>query len=125
MIRWGKGQGLSFFKGINYDRGLLLLKRMIYIHKNIIHVGSSKFNGSMLSMPFHFFYDVISLQLEVGSIIIWLVVGGVACLEDKWEDVVGLQNMCGPIIEVAVTDIKEEDLGFDIAIYTGTNEETH
>ena len=80
---------------------------MLYIHKNRIHVGSSKFNGSMLSMPFHFFYDVISLQLEVGSIIIWLVIGGVACLEDKWGYVVRSQNMCGPIIEVAVMDVKE------------------
>ena len=79
----------------------------------------------MLSLPFHFFYDVISLQIEVGPIIIWLVVGGVAFLEDKWVDVVGLQNMCGPIIKVAVVAIKEEDLGVHLASSTGPTEETH
>ena len=60
----------------------------------------------MLSLPFHFCYAVISLQLEVGPIIICLVVGGVAFLEDKWGDVVESQNMCGPIIEVAVMSVK-------------------
>ena len=81
---------------------------MSHLHKNIIHVGRSKFHGSMLSLPFHFCYGVISLQLEV------------ACLEDKWGDVVGLQNMCGPITEVAVMAVKEEDLGIDLASSTGT-----
>ena len=42
----------------------------------------------MLSLPFHFCYAVIILQLEVGPNIIWLVVGGVAGLKDKWGDVV-------------------------------------
>ena len=69
----------------------------------------------MMSLTFNFCYAVISLQLEVGTIIIWLVVGGVACLEDKWGDVVGLQNMCGPIIEVAVMAVKEEDVWVDLA----------
>ena len=78
----------------------------------------------MLSLPFHFFCAVISLQLEVGTIIIWVVVSGVACLEDKWGDVVGLQNMCGPIIEVAVVDVKEEDLGVHLASSTGPTEDT-
>ena len=64
----------------------------------------------MLSLPFLFGYALLSLHQSVGTIIIWLVVGGVACLEDKWVDVVGLQNMCGPIIKVAVVAIKEEDL---------------
>ena len=79
----------------------------------------------MLSLPFNFCYAVISLQLEVGPIIIWLVVGGVTCLDDKWVDVVVFKNMCGPIIEVAVMDVKEEDLGVDIASSTGPTEETH
>ena len=88
MIRLGKGQEL----------GLRLLKHMPHIHKNIIHVGRSKFDGSMLSMTFHFCYAVISIQIQVGPIIICLVVGGVACLEDKWGDVVGSDKMCGPFI---------------------------
>ena len=61
----------------------------------------------------------------VWPIIIWLVIGGVACLEDKWGDVVGLQNMCGPIIEVAVMSVKEEDLGVNLARSIGLTEETH
>ena len=79
----------------------------------------------MLSLPFRFCYAVISLQLEVGPIIIWLVIGGEPCLEDKWGDVVGSQNMCGPIIEVAVMAVKEEDLGVHLARSTGPTEETH
>ena len=79
----------------------------------------------MLYLPFNFCYAVISLQIEVGPIIIRLVVGGVACLEDKWGNVVGLQNMCGPIIEVAFMDVKEEDLGVNLARYTGPTEDTH
>ena len=43
----------------------------------------------MMSLTFQFFHAVISLQIEVGPIIIWLVISGVACLEDKWVDVVG------------------------------------
>ena len=61
----------------------------------------------MLFLPFKFCYVVISLQLQVGNVIIWMVVCGVACLEDKWGDVVGLEKMCGPIIEVAVMASKE------------------
>ena len=79
---------------------------MPHTHKNIIHVGSSKFHGSMLSLPFQFCYAVIYIQIEAGTIIIWLVVGGVAGLEDKWVDVVESENMCGPIIEVAVMAAK-------------------
>ena len=56
----------------------------------------------MLSLPFRFCHAVIYHQLEVGPIIIWLVIGGVTCLQDKWGDMVGLNNMCGPIIEVDV-----------------------
>ena len=33
--------------------------------------------------------------------------------------------MCGPIIEVAVMAVKEEDLGVDLAISTGPTKETH
>ena len=44
-------------------------------------------------------------QLWVGVNLV--VVGGVACLEDKWGDVVGLEKMCGPIIKVAVMAVKE------------------
>ena len=79
----------------------------------------------MLSLPFRFCYAVISLQLEVGPIIIWLVIGGVTCLQDKWGDVVGSQNMCGPIIEVAIMAVKEEDLGVHLARSTGAIKETH
>ena len=76
------------------------------IYNNRIHVVRGKFRGSILSLPFHFFYAVKYLQLEVGIIIIWLVGGVVAGLEDKWKDVVGSEKMCGPIIEVAVMDVK-------------------
>ena len=105
MIRWGKGQEL-FFKCVNDDIGLLLLKQMPHLHKNRVHVGRSKFHGFMLSLPFRFCYAVISLHLEVGPIIIWLVIGGVTCLQDKWGDVVRLENMCGTIIGVAVMAVK-------------------
>ena len=74
-----------------------MLKLIPHLHKNRINVDRSKFGGSMLSLPFHFCCAVISLQLEVGPIIIWLVVGRVVGLEDKWGDVVGSENMCGPI----------------------------
>ena len=79
----------------------------------------------MLSLPLRFCYAVISLQLEVGPIIIWLVIGGFTCLQDKWRDVVGSQNMCGAIIKVAVMAVKEEDLGFHLARSTGSRKETH
>ena len=79
---------------------------MPHLHKNIIHVGGSKFHGSILSLSFHFCYVVIYLQLEVGLIIICLVVGGVACIEDKWGDVVVSEKMCGHIIKVAVIAVK-------------------
>ena len=54
-----------------------------------------------------------------------MVIGGVTCLQYKWGDVVGSQNMCGPITEVAVIAVKEEDLGVDLASSTGPTEETH
>ena len=79
----------------------------------------------MLSMPFHFCYSVISLHLQVGPGIIWLVVGGVAFLEDKYGDVVVLENMCGPIIKVAVMAVKEEYLGVHLSRSIGATEETH
>ena len=79
----------------------------------------------MLSLPFHFFYAVISLQLQVGLVIIWMVVDGVVYLEDKWGDVVGLEKICGPLVEVAVMAVKEEDLGVELAISTGPIEDTH
>ena len=85
-------------------------------------MGRSKLRGSMLSLPFDFCYSVISIQLEVVPIIIWLVIGGVTCLEDKWGYVVGLKNMCGPIIEVAVVAVKEEDLEVHLASSTGPTE---
>ena len=37
----------------------------------------------------------------------------------------GLEKMCGPIIEVAVMAFKEEDLGVDLAISTGPTEENN
>ena len=83
-----------------------MLKQMPHIHKNIIHVGRSKFDGSMLSMPFYFCYAVIPIHPQVGTVIICLVIIGVTCLEDKWGDVVGSEKMCGPFIGVAVMDIK-------------------
>ena len=98
---------------------------MPHLHKNIINMGSSKFQGSVLSLTFHFFSAVISLQLEVGPIIIWLVVVLDACLEDTWVDVVGSHNMCGTIIEVSFMDVKEEDLGGHLASSIGPTEETH
>ena len=79
----------------------------------------------MLSLPFRFCYTVISLHNAVGPIIIWLVIGGVTCLQDKWGNVVGSKNMCGPITEVAVMAVKEEDLGVHLARYTGARKETH
>ena len=79
----------------------------------------------MLYLPFIFCCAVISLQLEVGPIIIWMVIFGVTFLQDKWGDVVGSKNMCGPIIDVAVMAVKEEDLGVHLARYTGARKETH
>ena len=73
-----------------------MLKLIPHLNKNRIHVGRSKFHSSMMYLPFQFFYAIISLQLEVGPIIIGLVVGGVPGLEDKWGDVVKLEKMCGP-----------------------------
>ena len=43
----------------------------------------------MLSLSFQFRYAGISLQLEVGPIIIGMVLGGVSGLKYKWGDVVG------------------------------------
>ena len=60
----------------------------------------------MMSLSFQSCYAVISLQLEVGPIIIFLVVGIVAGLEDKWGDLLGSEKMCGPIIEVADMSVK-------------------
>ena len=48
-----------------------------------------------------------------------------SCLEDKWGDVVRSHNMCGPIIEVAVMAVKEEDLGVHLASSTGPTEDTN
>ena len=79
----------------------------------------------MLSLLFHFHYVVIYLQFQVGLIIICLVVGVVACLEDKCGDVKGSDKMCGPFIEVAVMAVKEEDLGVELASSTGPTEGTH
>ena len=83
------------------------MKLMPNLHNNRIHVGRSKFHGSMLSLPFHFCCYIISLQLEVGPIIIWVFVGGVSGLEDKWGYVMGLEKMCSPIIEVSAMSVKE------------------
>ena len=66
-----------------------MLEIMPHLHKNRIRLGRSKFHGSVLSLPFQFFYGITSIQLEVGPIIIWLVVGGVADLEENggvWWD---------------------------------------
>ena len=79
----------------------------------------------MLSLPFHFFYTIIFLQIKVETIIISLVVGVVADLENKWEDVMGSEKMCGPIIEVDVMGVKEEDLWIHIYRSTFPNEEDH
>ena len=98
---------------------------MPHLHKNIINVGRSKFQGSVLSPSFHFCYDVISLQLQVGPVIIWLVVGGVTGLEDKLGDVVVSEKMFVPIVKVAVMAFKEEELGIEIDSSTGTTEDTH
>ena len=73
----------------------------------------------MMSLPFQFFYSVLSLHLQVGTVIIWLVVGGVACLENKWGYVMVSENICGPIIEVDVMAVKEEDQWVDLASSTG------
>ena len=79
----------------------------------------------MLCLPFHFFYAVISLQHEVGIIIIWLVVGGFTGLEDKWGDVVVSENMCVPIIKVDFIDIKVEDMWIHFDSSTGPTEDTY
>ena len=79
----------------------------------------------MMSLPFNFCYAATSLQLDVGPIIIWLVICGVACLEDKWGDVVESKNMCGTIIKVAIVAVKEEDMGVHLARSTGPTEENH
>ena len=76
----------------------------------------------MLYLIFQFFYAVISLQIEVGPIIIGLAICGFVGLEDKWGDVVGSEKMRGTIIEVAVMEVKEEDLWIEIEISTGPTE---
>ena len=101
-----------------------MFKRIPHIHKNRINVGRRKCHGTMLLLPFQFFYAVIYLQLEVGPIIIGLVIGGVAGLEDKCGDVVGLENMCGSIIKVDIMAVKEEDIWIDLARSIGPTEET-
>ena len=60
----------------------------------------------MMSLPFQLCSAVISIQLEVGPIIIWLVVVGVAGLEDKYVDVVGSGNICGLFVEMSVMAVK-------------------
>ena len=60
----------------------------------------------MLSLKFYFCCAVISLWLEVGTIIIFLVVGEISGLEDKWRDVVGLEKMCVPIMKVSFMAVK-------------------
>ena len=101
------------------------MKQIPHLYKNIIHVGSSKFHGSVLSLPFHFCCSIISFQIKVGTIIIWLVVGGVAGLEDKLVDVVGFYKMCDPTIKVAAMNVKEEDLWIELASSTDPTEETN
>ena len=81
---------------------------MPHLHKKIIHMGSSKFRGSMLSLLCHFCYAIISLQIQDGPVIIWMLVGRFACLRDKWGDVVVSEKMCGTFIEVAFMAVKEE-----------------
>ena len=78
----------------------------------------------MQSLTFHFCYSIISLQIDVETIIIWLVVGGVAVIEDKLGDVVVLEKMCVPIIDLAVMAFKEEDLWINLYIFTFPTEET-
>ena len=48
-----------------------------------------------------------------------MVFGGLAALEDKWGYVVGSEKMCGPIINVAVVAVKEEDLLIELASSVG------
>ena len=48
-----------------------------------------------------------------------------SCLEDKGVDVVGSEKTCGPIIEVDVVAIKEEEICIELASCTGPTEETH
>ena len=50
---------------------------------------------------------------------------GFTGLEDKWVDVVVSENMCGPIIEVDVVNVKEEDLWIQLASSTCPTEENH
>ena len=93
-----------------------MFKIMTHLHKNIIHMGKSKFHGFMLSLIFHFLCGAISLQIEVRPIIIWLIAGGVSVLGYKWIYVVVSDNMCVPIIEVSIMEVKKEDLWIDIYI---------
>ena len=79
----------------------------------------------MLSLPFHFCYAIISLQIQVGPVIICLFVGEATCLEDKWGDLLGSEKTCGPIIELDVMAFKEEDLGVDLVFSKGPTKETH
>ena len=102
-----------------------MLKRMPHLRKNIIHVGRSKFYDSMLSLPFYFCYAVISLQIQVGTVIIWLIVGVVTCIEDKWVDLVVLEKMGVPTTEVAVMAVKEYNLDVYLASSTCPTAETY
>ena len=73
---------------------------------------------------FTFAKAVIFLQLEVRPIIIWMAVGGVIGLDYKWEDVVVLDNICGPIIKLAFISIKEVELWIELAGSIGPTEKT-
>ena len=100
------------------------MKRIPHLHENRIHVDRGNFRGSMISLPFHFCYATISLQLDVGPIIILLVVGGFAGLDNKWGDVVVSENMCGPIIKVNFMSVKEEDLQIELVSSIGPTKKT-
>ena len=102
-----------------------MLKQIPHLHKNRIHVGRSNIHGHVLSMQFQLCYAIISLQLDVGPIIIWLVVGGVFGIEDKWGVVVKLEKICCPIINIAVMAVKKEDPLIELARSTGTTTKSH
>ena len=55
----------------------------------------------MLSLPVHFGLDKEPLQLEVWSVIIWLVIYWVTRLEEGGFDVTVVEYMNGPLVKMS------------------------
>ena len=74
---------------------------------DIIHVGRCKLEESMVSHPVHSCITIQILELCVWTIIVWMVMQIIACLQDERLDVVSTKYSQLPIIKmVAMAIIK-------------------